>query len=376
MMKCAFVAILGLTFVCNCVCANENITHYRYKDVKFEKVQFDDQFFSNILLEKDMSNIMKYEEEKGIIKKQYPSSVITAFNFDALNTIKTDNKTVIIVFRDHSDKKLHELLQGFLPIQPFVDSFKEDGTVVSFAHIGENGCRFLFVKQSFNFQEEEVAGKKLSGKGLSYVLNYLAKVVKKSSYKNRFRSYKPGDDYSIYREVRDAINDGGVAFEWGYFEGSVYTNPGLGFSIALPQWETVQEVQKYIARKQGVDYFFGYMHLFLFSKYPQSPDIRENPEMCLSVAHVKEKSLESYLKENDYKNIEKGKISGKDVYTVRRSSPVKDHDTGRPLDHLPPINRKIIFFKKNDLVGEMGIMYRNEEQGKEMDAILETIQLN
>ena len=168
---------------------------------------------------------------------------------------------------------------------------------------------------------------------------------------------------------------GGVAFEGGYFEGSVYINPSLGFSIDLPQWETVRKVKKDIAQEEDIGYSFGYMDLFLFSKYPQSPDIPENPEMCLLVAHVKERSLESYIKEHYSKNMEKGKNSGKDVYTVRLSYPVKDHETGRPLDHLPPINRKIIFFKKNDLVGMMGIMYQNEEQGKELDEILGTIKL-
>lgn len=375
-MKYIFSVILGFTFICNSVCAGENVNYYKYNNTKFDKVVFDNQFFSEILLEKDSFNETKYEEEKGILKKQFPLSVITPFCFDALNSTKTDNKTVIIVFRDHTDENLHELLRRFLPIQPFADSFKEDGTVVSFAHVGENGCKFLIVKQSFNFQEETFADKKLSGKGLSYVLNHLTKVVKVSSYKNRFRSYKPGDDYSIYREVKDAIKDGGVPFEWGYFEGDVYINPTLGFSIDLPQWETLPRVKQDIAREGGIGYFFGYMHLFLTSKYPQSPDIPENPEMCLSVAHVKDKSLEFYIKENGYKNMEKGKISGKDIYTVRLSYPVKDHETGRPLDHLPLIHRKIIFFKKNGLVGEMGIMFQNEEYGKELDKILGTIKLN
>lgn len=374
-MNYAFFTILSFIFMCNTVCADENEGYLKYKDVKFDKVLFDDQFFSDILLEKDVSNAPKYEEEKNIIQNNFPSSVISPFTFDALNTLKTDNKTVMIVFRDHSDKKLHALLQRFLPIQPFVDSFKEEGTVVSFVQMGENGCNFLIVKQSFNFQEEKVGGKKLSGKGLSYVLNHLTKVVKTSLYKSRFRSYKPGDDYSIYRNVKDTINDGGVAFEWGYFDGYVYINPSLGFSIDLPQWETVRKVQKDLSQEEGVGYFFGQMNLFLFNKYPQAPDILYNPEMCLSVVHVKAKSLESYLEENDYKNIEKEKISGKDIYTFRRSYPVRDHETGRPLDHLSFINQKIIFFKKNGLIGEMGIKYGNDEQERELAVILETIQL-
>lgn len=375
MMKYGFALILFTVFTGHAAFAGKDVGYYPYKDTKFDKVIFDQQFFSNILLEKDSANKPKYEEEKGIIKKQFPSSVITPFSFDALDSIETDNKTIIIVFRDHTDKKLHELLMRFLPIQPFADSFKEDGTMVSFAHVGENGCRFLIVKQPFNFQEERVAGKKLSGKDLAYVLDHLSNVAKVNSYRNRFRSYKPGDDYLIYRRVKDVVAEGGVAFERGYFEGSVYINPSLGFSITLPQWDTLRKVQKDVAREEGIGCFFGYMNLFLISKYLQTRAFPENPEMCLSVANVKEKSLESYLKENGYKNIEKGNISGKEIYTVRRSYPPKDHKIGRPLDHLPLIHRKAIFFKKNGLVGEMGIMYQNDEQGKELDKVLGTIQL-
>ena len=374
-MNYIFFTILSFIFICNTVCADENVGYLKYKDVKFDKVLLDDQFFSDILLEKDDSNITKYEEEKDIIQNNFPSSVVSPFTFDALNTLKTDNKTVIIVFRDHSDKKLHSLLQRFLPIQPFVDSFTEEGTVVSFVQMGENGGNFLIVKQSFNFQEEKVAGKKLSGKGFSYILNHLTKVVKVSSYKSRFQNYKPGDDYAIYRDVKDAINDGGVAFEQGFFEGSVYINPSLGFSIDLPQWETVRKVQKELSQEADIGYFFGRMNVLLFDRYPQSPDILNNPEMCLSVVHVKAKSLESYLEENGYKNIEKEKISGKDIYTFRRSYPVRDHDTGRPLDPPSLIHLKIIFFKKNGLIGEMGIKYGNDEQERELARILGTIQL-
>ncbi len=380
-MKYAFAVILALAFVSNSVFAGEN---YKYNDIKFEKITFNEKIFSDILLEKDTSNLLKYEEEKGIITKEFPSSVITPFSFDELNNIATDNKTIIIVFRDHRDDKLHELLERFLPIQPFSDSFKEDGTVVSFAHVAENGCRFLIVKQSFNFQEEKVTGKKLSGKGLSYVLNHLTKVVKVSSYKSRYRNYKPGDDYSIYREVRDAINDGGVVFEWGYFEGSVYINPTLGFSIDFPQWETVPKVKKDHAREERISYLFGQMTLFLFNKYPQSPDIRNNPEVWMGISHIKEQSLESFA-EKEKKDIgydltpvimKKGEMSGKDVYTIRYSIQPMDHETGRPLDHLVPINRKIIIFKKNGLLGMIGVKYWDDEQEKELEAILATIKLN
>ena len=208
-MKYSFAVILMLTFFINNAFTSENVDDYKYKDTKFKKITFDEQFFSDILLEKDASNLPKYEEEKGIVKKAFPSSVITPFSFDALNTIKTDNKTIIIVFRDHTDEKLLELTEKFLPLKPFINTLQEDGTVASFAHVAGNGSKFLIVKQSFNFQEEKVTGKKLSGKGLSYVLNYLTKVVTVSSYKSRFRNYKPGDDYSIYRDVKDAIKDGG-----------------------------------------------------------------------------------------------------------------------------------------------------------------------
>ncbi len=382
-MKYAFCLFLVLALVSNAVCAGENVDYYKYKDTKFKKITFDEQFFSDILLEKDASNIPKYEEEKGIIKEAFPSSVITPFSFDALNTIETDNKTIIIVFRDHLDKKLHELSEKLLPIQPFINALQEDGTVVCFAHVAENGCQFLIVKQSFNFQEEKVAGNKLSGKGLSYILNYLTKVVKVSSYKSRFQNYKPGDDYSIYREVKDAVKDGGVAFDLGYFEESVYINPILGFSIDFPQWETVRKVKKDHAREERIGSIFGQTTLFLFNKYTQSPDIRNNPEVWMGVCHVKEQSLESFA-EKEKKDIgydmtpvimKKGKMSGKDIYTIQYSIQPMDHKTGRPLDHLPPIHRKIIIFKKNGFVGKMGIMYRNDEQGKELDKILGTIQL-
>ncbi len=173
-----------------------------------------------------------------------------------------------------------------------------------------------------------------------------------------------------------SAKDEGVAFEWGYFEGSVYINPTLGFSIDLPQWESVRKFKKDIAQEEHVDYFFGQMNLFLFSKYPQSPDIRHNPEMWMAVYHVKEQSLESHIEEQNYVILEKGKISGKDIYTIRLLIQPKDHKTGRPLDHLPPIHRKFIIFKKDGLVGEIGILCQTDEEEKELGKILETIQLN
>jgi hypothetical protein len=166
-----------------------------------------------------------------------------------------------------------------------------------------------------------------------------------------------------------------IVLEIGSFKDFTYVNSSLGFSIDLPAWKSVRKFKKNIAQEEDIDYDFGYMNLFLFSKYPQLPGIPDNPEMNMAVHQAKDQSLKSHIEKQNYANIKKGKITGKDIYTIQRLIQPKDHQTGKPLDHLAPIHLKFIVFKKNGLIGEIGILYRNTEQEKELNNILGTIQL-
>ncbi len=190
-MACLFV----FAIVAPNVCAEPVKKPYPFKDIPFEKATYDQSFFSNILLEKDTACSAKYEAEYRAIKQHFPESVVTPFAFSDLPTLDAAGKTVIIVFKDHADTKLQEFLERFLPIQPFAGQSKEEGTVISFTHVGENGAKFLIVKQAFDFQSAN-----MTGKGLGYVANFLSGVAKVSSYKSRFKSYKPSDNYSSYKK--------------------------------------------------------------------------------------------------------------------------------------------------------------------------------
>jgi hypothetical protein len=172
--------------------ANEDTADYRYQDTKFEKIVYDESFFHNILLERDRTTPEKYEYEKNIIKRVFPDSTVTAFDFDEFNQLDANNKTIIIVFRDHKDLKLDVFLKHFLPIKPFAKTFLTEGSVCDFTHIGNNGEKFLVVKQAFDFQS-----KNTQGKGLEYIVNFLSKIAKVSSFKHRQHCYKPSDYYTF-----------------------------------------------------------------------------------------------------------------------------------------------------------------------------------
>ena len=87
------------------------------------------------------------------------------------------------MFDASNEDKLLEFLQKFTPIQPFAQNFTKQShcAAASYTQVGENNQRFLIVKEEPN------------GKGLAYVLNFLANTQKTASYKNRANCFKPSN---------------------------------------------------------------------------------------------------------------------------------------------------------------------------------------
>jgi len=180
------------------------------------------------------------------------------------------------------------------------------------------------------------------------------------------------------------FSDGEEAFlKMGYFDNTAYVNPSLGLSISLPQWEAVQRLKQETAHAEKISLNdFAHMNIFLLHKYPQSTDNPYNPEIWLGVYNDKVQTLKSFVEKTqrdlapDMSSVkmEKGKIADKEIFTITYTRHPMDQ-RGQPLYHLDPVNRKIVIFKKEGLVGEVGILYWNDEQEQELNRILETIKL-
>jgi len=156
---------------------------YHYKADAFKRVVYDKDFFSEVFLARDVTNMDKFRKDRKIISGLFGNSNVSAFDLVDFDKLDTINRTVIIVFDAYSENKLPEFLQKFTPMQPFAKYFtgQSQCAAASYTQVGENNQRFLIVKEEPN------------GKGLAYVLNFLANVQKTASYKNRANCFKPSN---------------------------------------------------------------------------------------------------------------------------------------------------------------------------------------
>ena len=156
---------------------------YHFKDTPFKHVVYDKDFFGEVFLDREISNIEKFRKDRNVITGLFSNSNVAAFDLVDLDKLDTVGRTVIIVFNASNADKLPGFLQRFAPIAPFAHYFTgaTQCAAASYTQVGENGERFLVIKEETN------------GKGLAYILNFLANVQKRASYEHRANCFKPSE---------------------------------------------------------------------------------------------------------------------------------------------------------------------------------------
>lgn len=154
---------------------------YHYKDTPFKRVSYDKDFFAEVFLDREISNMGKFRKNRRVITGLFSGSNVAAFDLVDFDKLDTVGRTVVIVFDASNETMLPEFLRRFPGIQPYASYFSNQSkcAAASYTQVGENGEKVLVIKEEPN------------GKNLSYVLNFLANVQKTASYKNRANCFKP-----------------------------------------------------------------------------------------------------------------------------------------------------------------------------------------
>jgi len=156
---------------------------YHYKDSPFKQVVYDKDFFAEVFLDREISNIEKFRKNRSTIIDLFNGSNVAAFDLVDFDKLDTVGRTVIIVFDASNEDALPEFLLRFVGIKPFASYFDKQSScgAASYTQVGKNGEKILVVRIE------------PKGKDLAYVLNFLAKVQKTAGYKNRANCFKPSN---------------------------------------------------------------------------------------------------------------------------------------------------------------------------------------
>jgi hypothetical protein len=182
-MRLAIILSLLILFLLGTADALGDQPPYHYKDAPFKYVNYDENFFGEVFLTRNIHDIEKFREDRRIIKELFKNSNVSAFDLVDFDKLDTVGRTVIIVFNEANKDRLPGFLQRYIPIRPFAGYFQDHSGcgAASYTQVSENNERFLIIKEEPH------------GKGLAYVLNFLANVQKTASYKNRANCFKPSD---------------------------------------------------------------------------------------------------------------------------------------------------------------------------------------